>query len=53
LPKYGDVGGFGYLVAEVGSRELIGICKSKLKVRRKIHIAAVVRDSGMALLACY
>ncbi|GAX76723.1 hypothetical protein CEUSTIGMA_g4170.t1 [Chlamydomonas eustigma] len=32
LPKYGNVGGYGYLVAEVGSRELIGICKSKLKI---------------------
>ena len=32
LPKYGDLAGLSYLVVEAGSREVVGICKAKLKV---------------------
>lgn len=32
LPKYGELAGLNYLVVEAGSREVVGICKTKLKV---------------------
>ena len=32
LPKYGELAGLNYVVVEAGSREVVGICKAKLKV---------------------
>ena len=34
LPHYGEMAGLGFLITVAGSRDVIGVCKAKLKVRK-------------------